>query len=44
MAHDFIYDEPVEFGLEHMVIVRPGLARAEWKFVDDMVDEVDRVC
>ena len=35
---------PVELGLEFMAVVRSHLADAEREFLDDGVDEVDRVC
>jgi len=34
---------PVELGLKLVAVVRSHLADAEWEFVDDDVDEVDRV-
>ena len=44
MAYAEIFNVPVELGLEFMAVVRSHLADAEREFLDDGVDEVDRVC
>ena len=43
MANAHVFDMPVELGLEFMAIVRSHLADTEREFVDDGIDEVDRV-
>jgi hypothetical protein len=34
----------MELGLELVVIIRAHLANAEWESLDDVINEVDRVC
>ena len=43
MANPQVFNMPVELGLEFMTIVRSHLADTEREFVDDGIDEVDRV-
>jgi hypothetical protein len=43
VANAQVFNMPVELGLELMAIVRSHLADAEREFVDDGIDEVDRV-
>jgi hypothetical protein len=43
VTNAFIFDVPMELGLELMAIVRPDFLDAEGKFFDDVVDKVDRI-
>ncbi len=43
MANSLVFNMPMELGLELMAVVRSHLADAEREFVNDGVDEVDRV-
>ena len=37
-----IFNMPVELSLKFMTIVSSGLLYTEWKFLDDVINEVDR--
>ena len=39
-----IFDMPMEFGPEFVVIIRTDFTNAEWELFDDVVNEVDGVC
>ena len=39
-----VFNMPMELGLELVAVVSPNFSNAEWKFLNDVVNKVDRVC
>lgn len=44
VSNALVFDMPMEFGLELVAIVSSNFANSERKLLDDMINEVDRVC
>lgn len=44
VSNTFVFNVPMDFRQEFMAIVSSNFANAEKKLVNDMIDEVDRVC
>lgn len=44
VSNAFVFNMPMEFGLEFVAIVSPNFANAERELLNDMINEVDRVC